>query len=113
MAAVICLWTVIFGPFGEASTPGQVRAILLAALLTVIAITPWSHRESHTILTWAGFGASLGFAILGLFGIGLLALIPLVAMIAYGILEFAALDERLVLVGGLISVLSMFAMLPF
>lgn len=77
-------------------------ALVLGCMLAVVLI-PVSSQRWHTLWLWASIGATMGFGLGGVFGIGPIGLIPFVLVIGYAILSCHELDYGLNLVGGIVS----------
>lgn len=79
------------------------RIALTLGCLLAVALLPVSLRKWHTLALWASIGATMGFGLGGLFGIGPIGIVPFVFVITYAVLMRHELDYDLSLTTGALS----------
>ena len=97
------IWLLVWSPDSVAPGAMVLRVVISTASLAAVAVTPLTNRKRHTLCLWATIGATLGFGVGGLIGIGPLALMPFGFVMGYAIVIRHTLDAEVTLSGAALS----------
>ncbi len=75
----------------------------LVGVLLAVTLIPAAVQRWHTLALWAAIGATMGFGVGGLFGIGPVGFVPFVLVMIYAVLVREELDYDLTPTGAAVS----------
>lgn len=101
IGTLIGIW--VTAPESDSPASIPLRVALALCCLLAVALIPISAQRWHTLGLWASTGATMGFGLGGLFGIGPIGIVPFVLVIIYAVLTREELDYDLNLTGGAVS----------
>ncbi len=101
MATLVGIW--VTAPESQSPVSIPLRVALTVSCLLAVMLTPIDAQRWHTLSLWASIGATMGFGLGGLFGIGSIGIIPFVLVIIYTTLTRDRLNYELNLTGAAVS----------